>query len=114
MATLLRLGHANGNVTTVGFGYEPDHADLQVLRGADHDQLNDHSKRQRTWLLSLPEEQQPYWTHIMEVDHLWPTHSALPPAWVSCPDHPVLEQALADHFTDRGHTCTVLPDEEAS
>jgi hypothetical protein len=105
MPTLLRLGHANGNVTTFGFGYEPGHDDLQVLRDADHDSLNDHSKRQRTWMLSLPEEHQPYFTHVSEVDLTWPTHSEHPPVWVSCPEHPELEQAVAAHFTGRGHTC---------
>ena len=111
---MLKLGHASGQITNVVFNYEPDHDDLDVLRDADHDALNDHSKRQRTWLLSLPEEQQPYWTHIMEVDHLWPSHSDLPPVWVSCPDHPQLAWALADHFTARGHTCTVKDSEEAT
>lgn len=100
---VLRLGHQNGNVTTIGFGMDPDHDDLQVLRDADHDALNDHSKAQRTWLLSLPDKQQPYWTHLMQVDHLWPNHAEAPPAWVSCPDHPDLERAVAEHFSGRGH-----------
>jgi hypothetical protein len=109
----MRLGHANGNVTTVGFPYEPDHDDLQVLRDADHEALNDLSRTMRSWLLSLPEEHQPYWTHIMQIDHLWPTHGDAPPVWVSCPAHPDLERAVADHFSGRGHECVVLPAEAA-
>lgn len=110
---VLRLGHANGNVTTVGFAMQPDHDDIQVLKDADHEALNDHSKSMRSWLLSLPEEQQPYWTHIHQVDHLWPHHAEHPPVWVSCPDHPELEKAVAEHFSSRGHECVILPAEAA-
>lgn len=114
MAILLQLGHADGNVTTVGFPFDPDHADLQVLRAADPEALNAHSQAQRAWHDSLPAEQQPYFTHLMQTDHLWPSHSeAAGPEWVSCPEHPVLEQALSEHFTRRGHTCTVKPSEAA-
>lgn len=104
---ILTLGQANGNVTRIGFGFEPGHDDIQVLAEADHEALTDHAKTMRTWLLSLPEHHQPYWTHVMQVDHLWPTHADAPPAWVSCPDHPVLEQAVAEHFSTRGHTVNI-------
>jgi hypothetical protein len=100
---ILELGHANGNVTRVGFGFEPDHDDIAVLRDADETALNDHSRTQRNWLLSLPEEHQPYFTHVHQVDHLWPNHAEAPPVWVSCPDHPELERAVAAHFSARGH-----------
>lgn len=100
---ILRLGQQNGNVTTIGFGFGPDHDDLQVLRDAEHDALNQHSRTMRTWLLSLPDNHQPYFTHLHQVDHLWPNHADAPPAWVSCPDHADLEKAVAAHFSVRGH-----------
>ena len=101
---VLYLGHAlPGRVTTVNFPYGPDHADLQVLREADHGSLNPHSQRMRNWLLSLPDEHQPYFTHIIEADQLWwnenvPFGTDLPPVWVSCPGHPAFEEAVARHF----------------
>jgi hypothetical protein len=114
MSAVLRLGHANGNVTTVGFGYEPDHEDLAVLKEANPAELNDHSRAQHTWLHSLPPKQQPYFQHLSEIDHLWPAHGEGAPAWVSCPGHPHLETAVAEHFTGKGHTCSIGDPAESS
>jgi len=100
----IQLGHQNGDVTTVNVPYEPGHKDLDLIADADHDQLNDESKARRGWLLSLPEDQRRYFMFLYEIDHLWPSHSALPPEWVECPD-PALEDMLADHFSVRGHEC---------
>jgi hypothetical protein len=111
---LVRLGQVNGNVTTVGFPFGPDHEDIEVIRGANHAELNDHSRAMRAWLLSLPEHHQPYWLHVHQIDHLWPSHSEHPPIWVSCPDHPDLEALLADHFGVRGHTVAAVSAEQAN
>lgn len=105
---IVRLGHQDGqNVTVVGFGYQPGHDDIRVLYEADYHALNEDSKRRHKWLHALPENHQPYFHCLVEVDDLWPFHSTLPPAWVSCPDHPDLERALAEHFSQQGFDCKV-------
>lgn len=105
--TLIQLGQVNGEVTTFGIPYEPGHDDIAVLHDADTSALNAHSQRQQKWMHSLSEDVKPYWTHLNEVDHAWPAHSDHPPVWVSCPGHPTLEQALAEHFSVRGHSVDV-------
>jgi hypothetical protein len=109
----VRLGQASGDVTIVGFGVPVDHEDIDVIRNANHEDLNDLSKANRKWLLSLPEDHQPYFIHLLQLDNLWPQHSAAPPVWVSCPEHPDLEQAIIDHYTGKGNEVVAISREEA-
>lgn len=109
----VRLGQANGDVTVIGFGVPVDHDDIDTIRNANHEELNDLSKANRKWLLSLPEDHQPYFIHLVQLDNLWPLHSEHPPVWVSCPEHPDLEQAIIDHYTGKGNEVVAVNREDA-
>jgi|SRR5215831_3217841 len=107
MTPTVVFGLVNGETTTIGYPMEPDSEDLQTIRDANVAELNDHSTAMRNWMDSMPVDQQPFFIHVMQADHLWAQHSDSPPVWVSCPEYPLLEQALADHFSARGATVAI-------
>lgn len=121
---VVRLGHANGRVTTVEFPYPPDHphstSAVDAIRNANVDQLSDHGRATHQWFHSLPDAHQPYFVHLLDLDTpmgtgLW--GQASPdgglPVWVSAHGHPDLAQAIADHFSIRGNRVKVIGHDEA-
>lgn len=86
--------HLNQSVTRVemrdGFD-DPDHVELTL--STDNDRMLTLIARQ------LGDEHRAYAVGVNEVEQLWGTHSGGGgPTWVSCPDDPAYEAALAAHF----------------
>lgn len=107
----VEFGHEDGDVTVVGFPFLPGDEGVQTLADGDREALNPESRKKYDWLHSLPVDQQPYFTHIDQVDQIWEVHGkgALP-VWVDTPQHPAFERLIAAHFTGRGHVCLIKTD----
>lgn len=90
----VRAAHLNQAVTRVEMRPDfddPDHVELTLSTNNDRALMR--------LARALGDLHRNYTIGVYEVDHLWGVHcESGDPAWVSCPDDPDFEAALAEHF----------------
>jgi hypothetical protein len=85
--------HIQQSVTRIEFAdYIDDDEFIDLTRSTDNDRVLAMIFR------ALPDKLDRWAVAVNEAEQIMAAHSSAAPAWVSCPEHPGLEEALSVHF----------------